>query len=90
VLPKALTFSYGGTNIGVRTREPAAAVRGAKVLVHHFADGRCSRRRPHPLATRPLYFRKDAHGPAVSAQEVPAENPFCGAVIVWRASAATV
>jgi transposase len=29
-------------------------------------------------------FRKGAHGLAALAQEVLAENPFSGAVIVWR------
>jgi len=36
------------------------------------------------LATRPVDFRKGAHGLAALAQEALAENPFSGAVIVWR------
>jgi transposase len=36
------------------------------------------------LATRPVDFRKGAHGLAALAREVLAENPFSGAVIVWR------
>jgi len=36
------------------------------------------------LATQPVDFRKGAHGLAALAQEVLAENPFSGAVIVWR------
>ena len=36
------------------------------------------------LATRPVDFRKGAHGLAVLAQEVLAEDPFFGTVIVWR------
>ena len=36
------------------------------------------------LATRPIDFRKGAHGLAALAQEVLAEDPFSGAVIVWR------
>jgi transposase len=36
------------------------------------------------LATRPVDFRKGAHGLAALAREVPGENPFSGAVIVWR------
>jgi hypothetical protein len=40
VLSKALTFSYGGTKYCVKTSGPATAMRGAKVLVHHFTDGR--------------------------------------------------
>ena len=36
------------------------------------------------LSTRPVDFRKGAHGLAALAQEVLAENPFSGAVIVWR------
>ena len=36
------------------------------------------------LATRPVDFRKGAHGLAALAQDVLAEDPFCGAVIVWR------
>ena len=39
-LSKALTFSYGGTKYCVKTSGPGTAMRGAKVLVHHFADGR--------------------------------------------------
>jgi transposase len=37
------------------------------------------------LATRPVDFRKGAHGLAALAQEVLGENPFTGAVIVYRA-----
>ena len=40
VLSKALTFSYGGTKYCVKTAGPGTAMRGAKVLVHHFTDGR--------------------------------------------------
>jgi hypothetical protein len=40
VLSKALTFSYGGTKYCVKTTGPGTAMRGAKVLVHHFTDGR--------------------------------------------------
>jgi transposase len=36
------------------------------------------------LGPRPVDFRKGAHGLAALAQEVLAENPFSGAVIVWR------
>jgi transposase len=36
------------------------------------------------LATRPIDFRKGAHGLAPLAQEVLAEDPFSGVVIVWR------
>jgi transposase len=36
------------------------------------------------LATRPVDFRKGAHGLAALAQEVLAEDPFSGAVIVYR------
>jgi transposase len=39
-LSKALTFSYGGTKYCVKTSGPGTAMRGAKVLVHHFTDGR--------------------------------------------------
>ena len=35
------------------------------------------------LATRPIDFRKGAHGLAALAQEVLAEDPFSGAVIVY-------
>ena len=37
------------------------------------------------LATRPVDFRKGAHSLAALAQEVLAEDPFSGAVIVYRA-----
>lgn len=40
VLSKALTFSYGGTKYCVKTQGPGTAMRGAKVTVHHFTDGR--------------------------------------------------
>ena len=36
------------------------------------------------LAMRPVDFRKGAHGLAALAQEVLAEDPFSGAVIVYR------
>jgi transposase len=36
------------------------------------------------LAMRPIDFRKGAHGLAALAQEVLAEDPFSGTVIVWR------
>ena len=37
------------------------------------------------LATRPIDFRKGAHSLAALAEEVLAEDPFSGAVIVYRA-----
>lgn len=37
------------------------------------------------LATRPVDFRKGAHGLAALAAGVLAEDPFSGVVIVWRA-----
>ena len=37
------------------------------------------------LAARPIDFRKGAHSLAALAQEVLAEDPFSGAVIVYRA-----
>ena len=37
------------------------------------------------LATRPIDFRKGAHSLAALAQEVLGEDPFSGAVIVYRA-----
>jgi transposase len=40
VLSKALTFSYGGTKYCVKTQGPGTAMRGAKIMVHHFGDGR--------------------------------------------------
>jgi transposase len=40
VLTKALTFSYGGTKYCVKTQGPGTAMRGAKILVHRFTDGR--------------------------------------------------
>jgi transposase len=40
VLSKALTFSYGGTKYCVKTQGPGTAMRGVKIMVHHFADGR--------------------------------------------------
>ena len=40
VLSKALTFSHGGTKYCVNTGGPGTAMRGARVLVHHLADGR--------------------------------------------------
>jgi transposase len=36
------------------------------------------------LAARPVDFRKGAHGLSALAQEVLAEDPFSGAVIVFR------
>jgi transposase len=40
------------------------------------------------VATRPVDFRKGAHGLAALAAEVLAEDPFSGAVIVFRAKRA--
>jgi hypothetical protein len=40
VLSRALTFSYGGTKYCVNTGGPGTALRGVKVMVHHFADDR--------------------------------------------------
>ena len=40
------------------------------------------------LATRPVDFRKGAHGLAALASEVLTEDPFSGAVIVYRAKRA--
>jgi len=40
------------------------------------------------LAARPVDFRKGAHGLAALAQQVLAEDPFSGAVIVYRAKRA--
>ena len=37
------------------------------------------------LATRPVDFRKGAHGLAALASQVLSEDPFSGAVIVYRA-----
>jgi transposase len=37
------------------------------------------------LATRPIDFRKGAHGLAALAQEVLGEDPFSGVAIVYRA-----
>src|SRR3984885_11333469 len=36
------------------------------------------------LAIQPVDFRRGAHGLAAMAQEVLAEDPFSGAIIVWR------
>ena len=40
VLSKSLTFSYGGTKYCVKTQKPGTSMRGGKVMVHQFADGR--------------------------------------------------
>jgi transposase len=40
------------------------------------------------VATRPVDFRKGAHGLSALAAEVLAEDPFSGAVIVFRAKRA--
>ena len=40
VLTKALTFSSGGKKYCVKTAGPGTALRGARVTLHHFADGR--------------------------------------------------
>jgi transposase len=40
VLTKALTFSYGGTKYCVKTQGPGTAMRGVKIAVHRFNDGR--------------------------------------------------
>jgi hypothetical protein len=40
VMSKALTFSYGGTRYCVNTGRPGAALRGVRVMMHHFVDDR--------------------------------------------------
>ena len=40
VLTKALTFSSGGRKYCVKTAGPGTALRGVKVALHHFSDGR--------------------------------------------------
>ena len=40
MLSKSLTFGYGGTKYCVRTQGPGTSMRGGKVVVHRFADGR--------------------------------------------------
>jgi len=40
------------------------------------------------LASRPIDFRKGAHGLAALAQEVLGEDPFSGTVIVYRSKRA--
>jgi transposase len=40
------------------------------------------------LATRPVDFRKGAHGLAALAAEVLGENPFSGVVVVFRSKRA--
>jgi hypothetical protein len=40
VLTKALTFSGGGRKYCVKTAGPGTALRGVRVALHHFADGR--------------------------------------------------
>ena len=39
-LTKALTFSTGGTKFCVKTSGPGTALRGVKVTLYHYADGR--------------------------------------------------
>ena len=52
---------------------------GIPIMIHVAAGARVL------LATRPIDFRKGAHALAALAQEVLAEDPFSGAVIVYRA-----
>ena len=40
VLTKALTFGSGGKKYCVKTAGPGTALRGVRVTLHHFADGR--------------------------------------------------
>ncbi len=40
VLSKSLTFGYGGKKYCVKTQGPGTSMRGGKVVVHRFADGR--------------------------------------------------
>jgi transposase len=40
MLSKSLTFSYGGTKYCVKTDGPGTSMRGGKVMVHAFIDGR--------------------------------------------------
>ena len=40
VLSKSLIFSYGGTKYCLKTQGPGTSMRGGKVMVHQFAEGR--------------------------------------------------
>ena len=61
--------SLGGSDPGLGIVNMINVPAGARVL----------------LVTRPIDFRKGAHSLAALAQEVLAEDPFSGAVIVYRA-----
>jgi transposase len=61
-LSKSLTFSYEGTKYCVRTAGPGTAMRGAKVMVHHLADGRL----------RVFYKDRSLHCTAYGRYPVPA------------------
>ena len=63
---------------GDRVGDRRAGSHTGRACAWKLADERRTRTR------RPIDFRKGAHGLAALAQDVLAEDPFSGAVIVWR------
>jgi hypothetical protein len=83
VLSKALTFSSAGTKYCVKTGGPGTALRGAKVTLHHFADGamtvhykdrvlQVTAYGHYPVPTRPRMRKPSMPGPTRSSRRDPA------------------
>ena len=87
VLSKALTFSYDGTKYCVKTSGPGTAMRGAKVMVHHFTDGRLRvtyKERVLALTACGTYLVPDARMDAIVAVARAATSAFEWALRVAR------
>ena len=86
VLSKSLTFSYGGTKYCVKTQGPGTSMRGGKVMVHQFADGRlrfsykeraltCTAYGTYPVARTARSITCSAHSIRKACLSLPSNNP---------------
>ena len=64
VLSKALTFSHGGAKYCVKTQGPGTAMRGAKVVIQRFTDGRLRFSHKERVLTCTAYGTYAVPGPA--------------------------
>ena len=72
VLSKALTFSHGGTKYCVKTQGPGTAMRGAKVVIHRFTDGRLRFSCKERVLTRTAHGAHAVPGPAEDGKTLDA------------------
>ncbi len=72
VLSKALTFSSAGTKYCVKTGGPGTALRGAKVTLHHFADGAMTVHYKRPCASGDRVWSLSGSDPAEDEKTIDA------------------